>query len=417
MNLQDAQELDAADPLAPLRELFSLPEGVIYLDGNSLGAMPRATLERVARAVEGEWGKGLISSWNTAGWMDLPQRVGDKIAQLIGAKPGEVVATDSTSVNLYKVLHCASQLQLTDAPSKRIILTEIDNFPTDLYIAQSVCEQLGFSLRAVKGEDIEAAITNEVAIVMLTHTNYRTGRIHNMPHITARAHVHGALTVWDLAHSAGAMEVDLHAVHADFAIGCGYKYLNGGPGAPAFVWMHPRHASRARQPLSGWLGHAKPFDFSHDYAPASGITRFMCGTPPILSLTALDCGLDTLLAALPHGGMAALRKKSVALTEMFIAQVESRCAGFDLTLVSPRESAQRGSQVSFTHPTQGYAIIQALIARGVVDDFRAPDILRFGFTPLYTRYEDVWQAIEALLAVLQSREYLKPEFQQRKAVT
>jgi kynureninase len=362
MNLQDAQALDAADPLAPLREWFSLPEGVIYLDGNSLGAMPRATLERVSRAVESEWGKGLISSWNTAGWIDLPQRVGDKIAQLIGAQPGEVVAADSTSVNLYKVLHCASQLQLADAPSKRIILTETDNFPTDLYIAQSVCEQLGFSLRAVKGEEIEAAITNEVAIVMLTHTNYRTGRIHNMPHITARAHVHGALTVWDLAHSAGAMEVNLHAAHADFAIGCGYKYLNGGPGAPAFVWIHPRHAQRSRQPLTGWLGHAKPFDFSPDYAPASGITRFMCGTPPILSLTALDCGLDTLLGALPHGGMAALRLKSIALTEMFIAQVESRCAGFDLTLISPRESAQRGSQVSFTHPTQGYAIMQTLIA-------------------------------------------------------
>ncbi len=417
MNLQDAQALDAADTLAPLREQFSLPEGVIYLDGNSLGAMPRATAARVASVVSDEWGTGLINSWNSAGWIDLPQRVGDKIAQLIGATSGEVIAADSTSVNLYKVLHSTARMQHADAPTKRIVLSEIDNFPTDLYIAQSVCEQLGYSLRTVQGEEIEAAITNEVAIVLLTHTNYRTGRIHNMPHITARAHVHGALTVWDLAHSAGAMEVDLHAAHADFAIGCGYKYLNGGPGAPAFVWVHPRHAQRATQPLSGWLGHAAPFAFSPDYAPASGITRFACGTPPILSLTALDCGLDTLLAAIPHGGMAALRKKSIALTEMFIAQVESRCAGFDLTLISPRESALRGSQVSFTHPTQGYAIMQALISRGVVGDFRAPDILRFGFTPLYTRYVDVWQAVEHLYAVLQSKAYLQPEHQQRKTVT
>jgi kynureninase len=417
MNLQDATALDCADPLACLRDQFTLPEGMIYLDGNSLGALPRAAPERVAQAVQQQWGEGLISSWNTAGWIDLPQRVGDKIAQLIGALPGEVVVADSTSVNLYKVLHSAAQLQRAEASNKRVLLSEVDNFPTDLYIAQSVCEQLGWRLHTVSSNEIEAAITDEVAVLMLTQTHYRTGRMHDMARLTAKAHAQGALTVWDLAHSAGAMPVDLHSAKADFAIGCGYKYLNGGPGAPAFVWVHPRHVQRCTQPLAGWLGHATPFAFTADYAPAPGIARYVCGTPPILSLTALDCGLDTLLASLPLGSMAAIRKKSIALTELFIQQVHVRCAGFDLKLISPRDAAQRGSQVSFTHPTQGYAIMQALIARGVVGDFRAPDILRFGFTPLYTRFVDVWQAVEHLHAVLEDKEYLQPRFQLRKAVT
>jgi kynureninase len=417
MNLQDVTALDCTDSLACLRDQFTLPEGMIYLDGNSLGALPRVAPERVAQAVQQQWGEGLISSWNTAGWIDLPQRVGDKIAQLIGARPGEVAVADSTSVNLYKVLHSAAQLQRAEAPNKHVLLSEVDNFPTDLYIAHSVCEQLGWRLHTVNGDEIEAAITDDVAVLMLTQTHYRTGRVHDMTRLTARAHTQGALTVWDLAHSAGAMPVDLHGANADFAIGCGYKYLNGGPGAPAFVWVHPQHVERCAQPLAGWLGHAAPFAFTADYAPAPGITRYVCGTPPILSLTALDCGLDTLLASLPLGGMAAIRKKSTALTELFIRQVHARCAGFDLELISPRDAAQRGSQVSFTHATQGYAIMQALIARGVVGDFRAPDILRFGFTPLYTRYVDVWQAVEYLHTVLEDKEYLQPRFQQRKAVT
>jgi len=415
--LQDCRALDAQDPLRTLRDLFTIPPDVIYLDGNSLGVMPKAAPARVAAAVTQEWGNGLIRSWNTAGWFQLPQMLGDKIAQLIGAAPGEVVATDSTSINLYKVLSAALNIAAQDAPQRKVIVSERSNFPTDLYIAEALCKERGLRLKLVEPEEIHAALTPDVAVLMLTHVNYRTGAMHDMAAVTAAAHAAGALTVWDLAHSAGAVPVDLNGAHADFSIGCGYKYLNGGPGAPAFVWVHPRHAERFWQPLAGWWGHAAPFEFTPDYRPAPGITRYLCGTQPILSMTALDCGLDTMLAAQPLGGMTALRAKSLALTDLFMALVEERCAGHGLRRVTPRDHAQRGSQVCISRDEGAYAIVQALIARGVIGDYRAPDILRFGFTPLYIGFEEVWNAVEHLKQVLDTAEWQRPEFNQKHAVT
>lgn len=417
--LQDCRALDAQDPLRPLRELFTLPEGVIYLDGNSLGPLPKAAPERVARAVREEWGDGLIRSWNSAGWYELPRRLGDKIAPLIGAGPHEVVATDSTSINLYKVLCAALAIVAADAPGRRTILSERSNFPTDLYIAEGLARERGLELQLLEAAQIPAALDGRTAVLMLTHVNYRTGVMHDMAAVTRAAHEAGALVVWDLCHSAGAVEVDLRGADADFAIGCGYKYLNGGPGAPAFVWVNPRHADRFWQPLSGWWSHAAPFAFTPGYQPAEGIARYLCGTQPILSMTALDCGLDTLLAAQPLGGMAALRRKSLALTDLFIALVEERCAGHGLGLATPREHRLRGSQVCLTRDEGAYAIVQALIARGVIGDFRAgqPDILRFGFTPLYLGFEDVWNAAEHLRAVLATNEWQRAEFHRQHAVT
>ena len=422
MNRQACDALDAEDPLASLRGQFELPEGVIYLDGNSLGVLPRAAAERVQQVVRDEWGRGLIRSWNSAGWIDLPQRVGDKIGLLIGAAAGEVVVADSTSVNLFKVLSAALNLQRAHAPQRRVIVSERQNFPTDLYIAQSLARERALELRLVDADEIAAQLDDQLAVLMLTHVNYRSGRMHDMANLTRRAHDAGALVVWDLAHSAGAVPVDLNAADADFAVGCGYKYLNGGPGAPAFAWARARHTTRMDreqlwQPLSGWLGHAAPFEFAPDYRPAPGMARFICGTPPVISMAALECGVDTVLAANPLGSMAALREKSLALTELFILLVEERCAGQGLTLQAPREAGLRGSQVSFAREDGGYAIMQALIARGVIGDFRAPNILRFGFTPLYTRFVDVWDAVEHLHQVLASGEWREAKFNQRAAVT
>ena len=423
--LQDCRAFDAQDPLRTLRQQFSLPAGVIYLDGNSLGVLPNTAADRVGKAVTQEWGQGLIRSWNSAGWFDMPQRLGDKIAKLIGAAPSEVVATDTTSINLYKVLSVALSMTALDAPERKILVSERSNFPTDLYIAEALCKERGLQLKLVDAQDIEAALTNDVAVLMLTHVNYRTGAMHNMQAVTAAAHAKGVLCVWDLAHSAGAVPVDLRAAKADFAVGCGYKYLNGGPGAPAFVWVNPKHAARdVWQPLAGWWGHSAPFAFTPDYQPAAGINRYLCGTQPILNMTALECGLDTVLAAEPLGGMAALRKKSLALTDLFIELVEERCAGHGLGLATPREHDQRGSQVCLTRSEGAYAIVKALIARGVIGDYRAGsgdgkhlDILRFGFTPLYICFEDVWSAVEHLRQVLESGEWRKPEFNQKSAVT
>ena len=434
LSLRDCQALDAQDPLRPLRDQFSLPEGVIYLDGNSLGVMPKATAARVAHVLTQEWGVGLIRSWNTAGWFEQPQRLGDKIARLIGAHAGEVVATDSTSINLYKLLSVAMSLAAHDAPGRKVIVSERSNFPTDLYIAEGLCQERGFRLQLVEPEDIAATLNADLAVLMLTHVNYRTGAMHDMSAVTAAAHHAGALTVWDLAHSAGAVPVDLTGADADFAVGCGYKYLNGGPGAPAFVWVNQKHSQRrdveVHQPLSGWWGHATPFAFTPDYAPASGITRYLCGTQPILSMAALGCGLDTLLAAEPLGGMTALRVKSLALTDLFIELVAQRCGGFGLGVATPQDHALRGSQVSLTRELSveswgsgAFAIVQALIARGVIGDFRAgdggrhKDILRFGFTPLYIGFEDVWHAVEHLKQVLEAEEWKLPQFNRKHAVT
>jgi kynureninase len=421
--LQDCRALDGQDPLRALRDLFTLPPGVIYLDGNSLGVLPKTAPERVARAVSQEWGQGLIRSWNDAGWFELPQRLGDKIGTLIGARAGETVATDSTSINLYKVLSAAMGIASRQSSHRKTIVSERSNFPTDLYIAESLCKEKGFALRLVGDEPIASALDEDVAVLMLTHVNYRTGAMHDMKAITRAAHQAGALVVWDLAHSAGAVPVDLHAADADFAIGCGYKYLNGGPGAPAFVWVHPRHVAAFEQPLSGWWGHASPFEFTPGYRPAEGVARYLCGTQPILSMTALECGLDAMLAAQPLGGMEALRRKSLALTDLFIRLVEERCEGHGLGLATPRAHAQRGSQVCLTRGEGAYAIVQALIARGVIGDFRAgdggahPDILRFGFAPLYVGFEDVWHAADHLKQVLDGDEWRRPEFNQKHAVT
>jgi kynureninase len=414
-----------------MRQHFATEEvdaqGLIYLDGNSLGLLPRATAARVRQVVQIEWGLGLIRSWNSAGWIDLPQRVGDKIAPLVGAGPGELLVADSTSVNLHKVLSAAMALIEADAPQRRRIVAERTDFPSDLYIADTFCRGRGLELTLADADEIPAQLNDRVAVLLLTHVNYRTGRMHRMTEMTRAAHARGALMIWDLSHSVGAVPVNLKGTGddgeaADFAVGCGYKYLNGGPGAPAFVWAHPAHTGRMdrehiRQPLSGWLGHAAPFEFSPDYRPGPGITRFVCGTPPILSLAALECGVDVFQTAEAVGGLAAIREKSVALTGLFIDLVEARCAGHGLNLVSPREGALRGSQVSFAHGTGGYAIVQALIARGVIGDFRAPDILRFGFTPLYTRFVDVWDAVDRLQEVLRTGEWRDPRLHARAAVT
>ena len=419
---QDCIARDAEDPLRSLRDLFALDavdrQGLVYLDGNSLGALPKATSARIKEVVEGEWGVGLIRSWNAAGWIDLSQRIGDKIAAVIGAQPGEVAVADSTSIDVFKALHAA--LALT--PGRTRIVSERTNFPTDLYIAETLCRERGLELVLVDHRDLASLLDDRVAVLLLTHANYRTGRMLDMTALTGAAHDAGALTVWDLAHTAGAAPIDLHAAGADFAVGCGYKYLNGGPGAAAFIWAHPSHVAkmdrdRWRQPLSGWLGHAAPFAFATDYDPAPGMARFICGTPPILSLAALECGLDTLLAAAPFGGMTAIREKSLALTDLFIALVDERCAAHGFTVVTPRDHEHRGSQVSLAHPDDGYAIMQALIARGVIGDFRPPDILRFGFTPLYTRYLDVFDAVDRLVQVMTTAEWRDARFSVRAAVT
>ena len=402
--------LDATDPLAALREEFALPPGVVYLDGNSLGALPRATPARLAELIEREWGHDLVTSWNRHGWIDLPRRVGDKIARLIGAGPGEVVVTDSTSVNLFKLLAAALRL----SPGRSVILSERENFPTDLYIAEGLIGLVGgqHRLRLVDGDAVADAVDADTAVVMLTHVNYRSGAMHDLAAITAAARMKGALMLWDLAHSAGAVPVDLTAAGADFAVGCGYKYLNGGPGAPAFLWVAPRHQEGFRQPLSGWLGHAEPFAFAPDYRPAPGIGRYVCGTPPVLSLAALEAGVDLLLAAEPAG----LREKSLRLTETFIAAVEQQAPGLALSLLTPRLPERRGSQVSFRHAA-AWPVMQALIARGVIGDFRAPDILRFGFAPLYTRFVDAWDAAAALADILKTGAWDQPDFHRRAAVT
>ncbi|MBV8664920.1 MAG: kynureninase [Burkholderiaceae bacterium] len=412
---ESCQALDLADELAPLRDAFHLPEKVIYLDGNSLGARPKAALARAQEVVAQEWGQDLIRSWNKAGWFDLPARLGDKLAPLVGAKAGEIVVTDSTSINLFKVLAGALQMQANQAATanRLVIVTERSNFPTDIYMAEGLTAWLdrGYRLRLVDApEELPAAIDKDVALVMLTHINYRTGYQHDMRATSALAHAQGALIVWDLAHSAGAVPVDLHADGADFAVGCTYKYLNGGPGAPAFAWIPGRHQETFRQPLSGWWGHATPFAMAPQFAPTAGIRRALCGTQPIASLALVECGLEVFART----SMQAIRAKSLALTDLFIALLESRCAGHPLNIVTPREHERRGSQVSVAHP-HGYAVMQALIARGVIGDYREPEIMRFGFTPLYTRFVDVWDAVDILKDILDNKKYDVTE--QRVAVT
>ena len=405
------QQRDRDDPLAARRQAFVLPEGVIYLDGNSLGALVASVPARLERAVRDEWGRGLIRSWNDAGWYPAPLRIGAAIARLVGAGADEVVACDSISVNLFKVLVAALRLR----PGRRVIVGELGNFPTDMYIASGVARLMGAQLRCVEPEAVEAAIAeagDDLAVVTLTHVNYKTGRLHDMPRITAAAQRAGGLACWDLAHSAGTLPVQLDACGADFAVGCGYKYLNGGPGAPAFVFVARRHLAALDQPIAGWHGHARPFDFTHDYEPHAGIDRMLAGTAPQLAMIALE----EALTAFDGVDLQQLRRKGSELGDTFIALVDQQLAGHGFGLASPREAAQRGSQVSLTHP-DGYAIMQALIARGVIGDFRAPDILRFGFAGLYVRHVDAWDAVAALREVMDTRAWDRPEFTARKAVT
>ncbi|WP_343719682.1 kynureninase [Achromobacter dolens] len=406
---------DRQDPLAPLKARFDLPPGVLYMDGNSLGVMPRAAAARAAEVITQEWGTGLIRSWNTAGWFELPSRLGDKLAGLLGAKAGELVITDTTSLNIFKALAASLRIQQKRQPGRRVILSERDNFPTDLYMIQGMIDllQQGYEMRLIDDDlPLARALDEDVAVVLLSHVNYRSGQMHDMAAVTRQAHERGALVIWDLAHAAGAVPVDLNGADADYAVGCTYKYLNGGPGSPAFIWVAPRHIPDFWQPLSGWWGHQRPFDMTVAYEPAGGIRRYLCGTQPIVSLAMVECGLDVAREA----DMAEVRRKSLALGDLFIALVEERCAGHPLTLVTPRDHAERGSHVSLRHPN-GYEVMQALIARGLIGDYREPEVLRFGLTPLYFGYADVWDAVEILKDVLDSKAWDKPKFKQRSAVT
>ena len=404
------QAMDAADPLAPLRDRFDLPEGLIYLDGNSLGAMPKDAAARAHDVVTREWGTGLIKSWNSAGWFDLPVRLGDKLAPLIGAAPGEVVVCDSTSQNLFKVLSAAVALR----PDRRVLILEGSNFPTNNYIAEGVAAATGgrVEVRLCEKDEIAEAIDEDTIAVAITHVHYKSGHVHDMAAITARAHAAGALSIWDLCHSAGAMPVDLNGAGVDFAVGCTYKYLNGGPGSPAFLFAARRHQGQALQPVTGWWGHAAPFAFEPGYRPQQGIRQYLIGTQQILSMALAEVGLDIHLSS----DMDAIRAKSIALTDLFIRLVEQRCAGHGFTLASPRAAEARGSQVSFAH-ADGYPIMRALIAAGVIGDFRAPDTVRFGFTPLYVRIVDVWDAVDRLVAIMDGGIWKLPEHQVRDAVT
>jgi kynureninase len=403
----DAASLDAADPLRAFRDRFVLPEGTIYLDGNSLGCLPKETAPVITKLVNTEWGQNLIGSWNSAGWVDAPQRIGDKLARLIGAKEGEVVACDSTSVNVFKAM-CAA---LSANPGRSTILSERGNFPTDVYMMQGLEALTGRRVKArlVDGETVLDAIDDNTAVVLLTQVHYRTGRVRNMVATTAAAQARGALVIWDLSHSAGAIPVDLSGANA---VGCGYKFLNGGPGAPAYIFVATRHQAKAMPALSGWFGHARPFDFDDSYVPAPGITRFLVGTPPILGLAALEVGVDLMREA----DMAQVRSKSVAMGELFARRMAPLCERHGFALASPADPAERGSQISYTH-SQAYPIVQALIARGVVGDFRAPDVLRFGLTPLYTSFAEIERAVEIIASVMDEAAWDRPEFKVRAAVT
>ena len=407
MTLENATALDAADPLAFARDRFALPDGVIYLDGNSLGALPAATAGRLREVTERQWGDDLIAGWNRHGWIDWPTRIAGKLAPIVGAVPGELLIADSTSVCLFKLLAAAVRAR----PGRRTILTQQRNFPTDLYVAQGLADMLGLRLMALPAEDVPGAIDDDTAVVTLTHVDYRSAAVHDMAATNAAAHAAGALMAWDLSHSAGAVELDLGGTGCDLAVGCGYKYLNGGPGAPAFLYVAERLQDELHSPLQGWMGHAEPFAFADDYRPAAGIVSFLTGTPSILALAALEAGLDTFDGI----AMRDIEAKARALSQLFIDEVEARC-GPEVRLESPRDPARRGSHVVFAH-ADAYAVMQALIARGVVGDFRAPDHMRFGFAPLYTRFEDAWRAAETLGDSLATRQWDQPRFRARAKVT
>jgi kynureninase len=403
ISLHEIGALDAADPLAPFRDRFRIPEGMIYLDGNSLGSLPRATPDRLARTIEREWGDGLVASWNDTRWLDAPTRIGGKIARLIGAAADEVVACDSTSLNLFKLVMAAA------AARPGAIVAEADNFPSDVYVAGRVADLLGRPFRAVSTAEMAQAIGPDVAVAVVTHVDYRSARRHDMAALNARAASVGARIVWDLSHSIGAVPIDLGGTGAELAVGCGYKYLNGGPGAPAWLYVARALQPFLSSPIAGWWAHAEPFDFGPDFRPAPGIARFLVGTPPILSLAALEEGVDLALEA----DMALVWRKSIALFDLFAARIAVQCP--ELELASPCDATQRGSHIAFRHPA-AYPIVRALAARNVVGDFRGPDIARFGLTPLTLRYQDVWTATEIIAATLREGSWREAQYAQRNVV-
>ncbi|SDS50655.1 Kynureninase [Brevibacterium sandarakinum] len=412
------ERLDRDDPLRSFKDEFVLPPNTIYLDGNSLGAQTKGAANRAQEVIADEWGTGLIRSWNTAGWFDLPTTLGDKVAGLVGGGAGNTVVTDTTSINLFKAASAALKMQATDAPERRVILTQRENFPSDIYMLQGLAEQLGddYEVRLVDDAEVTAGFPNtmtaEVALVVLTHVNYRTGRLFDMSSTTSAIHAGGAMVIWDLCHSAGALEIDLAGSGADMAVGCTYKFLNGGPGSPAFIWVAEALHNRATQPLSGWWSHAKQFDMSPEYAPAEGIRRYLTGTHSAISMSVAEVGLNTFGRA----DMAQVRAKSLALSDLFIDLVEARLSAHPVEVITPREHEHRGSQVSISHP-EGFAIMSALIERGIIGDYREPSILRFGLTPLYIGFTDVWDTVEALRDILDNRTWDAPEHKLRSAVT
>ena len=407
MTLDDARQLDESDPLAFARARFRLPEGVVYLDGNSLGAMPAGAPAALAETAERQWGDDLIASWNKHEWIDWPTKIAAKLSPVVGASPSELLIADSTSVCLFKLLAAAARAR----PGRRTIISQKRNFPTDLYVAQGLAEMLGLELKALDPDEIIPAIDSDTAVVTLTHVDYRSAAFYDMRAVNEAARTAGALVIWDLSHSAGAIELDLHSAGSELAIGCGYKYLNGGPGAPAFLYVAQSMQEELQNPLQGWMGHADPFAFVDDYRPVAGIGRFLTGTPSVLALAALDAGLATFDGIAMHQ----LAAKSRSLSQLFVSQVEDRC-GDETLLASPRDPMQRGSHVVFAH-SEGYAVMQALIARGVIGDFRAPNLMRFGFAPLYNSHSEVVRAAEILADILATREWDQLRFKQRAKVT
>ena len=407
MTADEAKRLDASDPLAFARQRFSISDDIVYLDGNSLGALPRAAPAALATTAERQWGEDLIAGWNKHQWIDWPAQIAARLAPIVGAKPNELLVADSTTVCLFKLLAAAARAR----PGRSKIVTQKASFPTDLYVTQGLCDMLGLELKAVSPDEVLGEIDDQTAVVSLTHVDYKSASVYDMGAINDAAHAAGAFVLWDLCHSAGAIEVDLDGTGSDLAVGCGYKYLNGGPGAPAFIYVAERLRDELSNPLQGWMGHAEPFAFVDDYRPVSGINRFLTGTPPILALAALDAGIATFEGI----AMAEVEAKARKLSALFVGEVEARC-GDQVRLASPPDPAQRGSHVVFAHP-EGYAVMQALIARRVIGDFRAPDLMRFGFTPLYTRFADVVRAAEILAEILATREWDQPRFKTRAKVT
>ncbi len=415
ITLEQCLYWDKEDELKQFKDEFALPKDVIYLDGNSLGARPKNSLNYAQHIITQEWGEDLINSWNKADWWGLPVRLGDKVGQLIGAKQGETVITDSTTLNLFKVLSAAVKLQAAKHPERKIIVAEKEAFPTDIYIIEGFIDLInqGYQVELIDGvNDLDQILESEVAVVVLSHVNYRTGYFYDMAEINNKIHAKNALIIWDLCHSVGAVPMDLNATNSDFAIGCTYKYLNGGPGSPALLWVNPKHRDEFWQPLSGWWSHKKPFDMAQHYEPANNIRRYLCGTQPIVSMSLIECGVDIFLKS----SMQKIREKSLKLTDLFINLVNQECSEYGFELITPTDHQYRGSHVSYQHP-QGYEIIQALIARGVIGDYREPEVLRFGITPLYLGFEDIWNAVQALKAIMQHNEWKNESYLVRGAVT